>query len=77
MNNFSKMMILGKSGETTNKNDQDMRNTGNDPHNKQGDRMTSEMLGRTPYNYNDNGRYGLVQGYSFDGEKVCEMETKN
>lgn len=29
------------------------------------------------YNYNDNGRYGLVQGYSFDGEKVCEMETKN
>lgn len=54
MNNFSKMMILGKSGETTNKNDQDMRNTGNNPYNEQGDRMTSEMLGRTPYNYNDN-----------------------
>ena len=29
------------------------------------------------YNYNEDGRYGLVQGYSFDGEKVCEMETKN
>ena len=28
------------------------------------------------YNYNDEGRYGMVQGYTFDGEKVCEMTTK-
>lgn len=29
------------------------------------------------YNYNEDGRYGIVQGYTFDGVKVCEMETKN
>ena len=29
------------------------------------------------YYYDDNGRHGLVQGYTFDGKKVCEMETKN
>ena len=29
------------------------------------------------YCYDDNGRYGVVQGYTFDGKKVCEMETKN
>ena len=29
------------------------------------------------YGYNDEGRYGIVQGYTFDGEKVCEMTTKN
>ena len=28
------------------------------------------------YCYDDNGRHGVVQGYTFDGEKVCEMETK-
>lgn len=28
------------------------------------------------YDYNDKGRYGMVQGYTFDGEKVCEMTTK-
>ena len=29
------------------------------------------------YYYDDNGRHGVVQGYTFDGDKVCEMETKN
>ena len=29
------------------------------------------------YCYDDNGRHGVVQGYTFDGKKVCEMETKN
>ena len=29
------------------------------------------------YYYDDNGRHGVVQGYTFDGKKVCEMETKN
>ena len=29
------------------------------------------------YNYNEDGRYGIVQGYTFGGVKVCEMETKN
>ena len=29
------------------------------------------------YNYNEDGRYGIVLGYTFDGLKVCEMETKN
>ena len=28
------------------------------------------------YNYNEDGRYGIVQGYTFDGVKVCEMKTK-
>ena len=28
------------------------------------------------YDYNDKGRYGMVQGYTFDGEKVCEMTTE-
>ena len=28
------------------------------------------------YFYDDNGRHGIVQGYTFDGEKVCEMKTK-
>ena len=28
------------------------------------------------YYYDDNGRHGVVQGYTFDGEKVCEMKTK-
>ena len=28
------------------------------------------------YFYDDNGRHGVVQGYTFDGEKVCEMKTK-
>lgn len=28
------------------------------------------------YYYDDNGRHGIVQGYTFDGEKVCEMKTK-
>ena len=28
------------------------------------------------YCYDDNGRHGVVQGYTFDGEKVCEMKTK-
>lgn len=28
------------------------------------------------YYYDDKGRYGIVQGYTFDGEKVCEMKTK-
>ena len=29
------------------------------------------------YYYDDNGRHGVVQGYTFDGKKVCEMETEN
>ena len=29
------------------------------------------------YYYDDKGRHGVVQGYTFDGEKVCEMKTKN
>lgn len=29
------------------------------------------------YFYDDNGRHGIVQGYTFGGVKVCEMETKN
>ena len=29
------------------------------------------------YYYDDNGRHGVVQGYTFDGDKVCEMKTKN
>ena len=28
------------------------------------------------YYYDDKGRHGVVQGYTFDGEKVCEMKTK-
>ena len=28
------------------------------------------------YYYDGNGRHGIVQGYTFDGEKVCEMKTK-
>ena len=28
------------------------------------------------YYYVDKGRHGVVQGYTFDGEKVCEMKTK-
>ena len=28
------------------------------------------------YYYDDNGRHGVVQGYTFDGKKVCEMKTK-
>lgn len=28
------------------------------------------------YGYNDEGRYGIVQGYTFEGKKVCEMTTK-
>lgn len=28
------------------------------------------------YGYGDEGRYGIVKGYTFDGEKVCEMTTK-
>ena len=28
------------------------------------------------YYYDYNGRHGIVQGYTFDGEKVCEMKTK-
>ena len=28
------------------------------------------------YYYDDNGRHGVVQGYTFDGDKVCEMKTK-
>lgn len=28
------------------------------------------------YGYNDEGRYGVVQGYTFEGNKVCEMKTK-
>lgn len=28
------------------------------------------------YYYDDKGRHGVVQGYTFDGEKVCEMKIK-
>lgn len=28
------------------------------------------------YYYDDKGRHGVIQGYTFDGEKVCEMKTK-
>lgn len=28
------------------------------------------------YYYDDKGRHGVVQGYTFDGEKVCEMKAK-
>ena len=28
------------------------------------------------YYYDDKGRHGIIQGYTFDGEKVCEMKTK-
>lgn len=29
------------------------------------------------YRYNEGGRYGIVQGYSFEGDKMCEMMTKS
>ena len=28
------------------------------------------------YYYDDKGRHGVIQGYTFDGEKVCEMKTE-
>lgn len=34
------------------------------------------MIIMDSYRYNEGGRYGLVQGYSFDGDKMCEMTTK-